>query len=101
MNVKEIKNKINKKSKTYKKVFETEDGKYILNDIYKFCRINHPSYVEGFADKTSYNEGAKSFAYYVKGLLKQSSIDVDKFIEEYSKSNNYNALKGLNNDRRN
>ena len=92
--MKELKNIfVNKKRDTYKRLFETEDGKYVLNDLYRFCRINSPSYVEGYSDKTSFNEGAKSFAYYVKNILKQSSIDVETFIEENSKNINYNPLK--------
>jgi len=93
MNLDSIAKNFNKKSKIYKKVFESEEGKYILKDIYRFCRINHPSYVEGYQDKTSFNEGAKSFAYYVKNILNQSDADVDQFIAEYNKASNYNALK--------
>jgi hypothetical protein len=93
MDFKSIKDKINKKGITYKKVFESDEGKYVLNDIYKFCRITHPSYVEGSSHKTAFNEGAKSFAHYIKGVLKQSPTDIDALIEEYSKSNNYNVLK--------
>ena len=84
---------VTKKSKIYKKLFATEDGKFVLNDIYRFCRISSPSYVEGFNDKTAYNEGAKSFAYYLKAVLKQDTLDVDKFLEEQRKLTNYNPLK--------
>lgn len=100
--IKDIKDRINKKNDTYKKLFESDEGKYVLNDIYKFCKINSPSYVEGYTDKTSFNEGAKSLAYYIKSILKQSSKDVDSFLEEYhEKSINYNALKGVRNVRGN
>ncbi len=90
----EIKNLLNKKNRIYKKIFNSEEGKYILNDIYKFCRIHSPSYVEGSSHKTAYNEGAKSFAYHIQSILKQSDIDISKFIEEYNKNNNHNILKG-------
>jgi hypothetical protein len=84
---------VTKKSKIYKKLFSTEAGKFVLADIYKFCRISSPSYVEGYKDKTAYNEGAKSFAYYIKTVLKQDTLDVDKFLAEQRKLTNYNPLK--------
>lgn len=95
-----IKSRLNKKQEMYKKVFESEEGKYVLNDIYKFSKINFPSYVEGYSDKTAFNEGAKSLAYYIKNVLKQDSKDVDTLLDEYKKhSINYNALKGVKNVR--
>lgn len=85
-----------KKANMYKLAFSTEEGKYVLNDLYKFSKISHPSYVENSPDKTAFNEGAKAMAYYIKNTLKQSAADVDKFLEEYSKSTNNNILKGTN-----
>ena len=80
-----VKNKVNKRD-VYKAFLETEDGKYILNDIYRYCRINKPSYVEGSNQKTAFNEGAKSVAYEIKILLKHSSKDIESFIKEYTKN---------------
>ncbi len=97
MNMNSISHLWKRKSKAYKAVFETEEGKIVLNDLYKLCKINNPSYVENSPDKTAFNEGAKYVAYYIKNNLNQSSTDIDKFLEEHSKSfSNNNILKGSN-----
>jgi hypothetical protein len=96
----DISNLWRKKIKSYQKVFGSEEGRIVLHDLYKLCKINNPSYVENSPDKTAFNEGVKYVAYYLKNTLKQSTADIDKFLEEYDKSAKRNILKGVNNVRR-
>lgn len=86
-----------KKTKAYKTVFESDEGQIVLQDLYKLCKINQISYVEGCPDKTAFNEGVKYVAHYIKNTLGQSIADIDKMLEDYKKSAN---LKGIKNVRR-
>lgn len=83
------------RAKNYKKAFGTEEGKQVLNDLYKVCKINQPSYVENSPDKTAFNEGAKYVVHYIRGILKQSTEDVDKLLKEHKESfkRNNNTFK--------
>jgi hypothetical protein len=90
---------LNSRAKAYQRLFESDDGKFVLYDLYKLCRIDKISYVENSPDKTAFNEGAKYVMHYVKGLLKQSTVELDRFLEEQKPHHN-NILKGIKNDRR-
>jgi hypothetical protein len=81
-----------KKLKLYKKVFESPEGKEVLLDLYKVCRIDQLSYVENSSHKTSYNEGVKFVAHYIKNTLRQSDQDIDKMLDDQRKSNLNNKL---------
>lgn len=77
------------RNRQYKNVFESEEGKLVLAELYKFCGLNRPSYVEGNPDRTAYNEGLKRVAYHIRSILKQSDKDIDKLLEDYSNHNNF------------
>ncbi len=81
---------------SYQKLFDSDEGKIVLADIYRICKLDALSYMEGHADKTFFNEGAKFVALYIKKALSHSDKDVDKFIVESKRINNYNPynLKG-------
>ncbi len=88
------KTELNTKNNKYKKVFlDNYEGEYVLAEIYKFCGVDRPSYVEGSPDRTAYNEGMKRVALHIKGILKQSGTDVDKIINSYQESINYDPFK--------
>lgn len=77
------------KSTRYKNVFSSDEGKFVLSELYRFCGMDRPSYVEGCPDRTAYNEGLKRAALHIKGVLKQSNADIDKLLNTYQKSVNY------------
>lgn len=77
-----------KKNKAYKEVFSTEAGKIVLADIYRVTKINHPSYVDNNRDRTTYNEGAKFVAYYIRDQLNQNLEDIIKILEGTKLINN-------------
>ena len=81
------------KNSRYKKVFlNNNEGEYVLSELYKFCGIDRPSYVENSPDRTAYNEGMKRVALHIKGILKQSNTDIDKLINNYQESVNYDPF---------
>jgi hypothetical protein len=81
------------KNSKYKKVFlNNEEGEYVLAEIYKFAGLDRTSYVQGVPDATAYNEGMKRVALHIKGILKQSNTDIDKLINNYQESVNYDPF---------
>lgn len=80
------------KNSKYKKVFSNDEGEYVLAELYKFCGVDRPSYVENSSDRTAYNEGMKRVALHIKGILKQSNTDIDKLINNYQESVNYDPF---------
>ena len=81
------------KNSRYRKVFSDNEGEYVLAELYRFCGIDRPSYVEGSPDRTAYNEGMKRVALHIKGILKQSNTDIDELINTYQESVNYDPFK--------
>ncbi len=85
---------LNTKNNKYKKVFlDNHEGEYVLAEIYKFAGLDKTSYVKGFPDATAHNEGMKRVALHIKGILKQSNADIDKIINSYQESVNYDPFK--------
>ena len=82
-----------RKVKSYHKTFGSVEGKIVLNDLYRLCKIDQPSYVENSPDKTAFNEGVKYVAYYIKNTLKQSTADIDELLKEQKESAKRNILR--------
>ncbi len=77
-------------SNAYKKLKNSPEGKLILEDILKFCGYNKPSFVEGKPDRTSYNEGLKSYARRVLTLMNFSEADAEQMRDMLKKNINLN-----------
>ena len=80
--------------KSYKEVFESEAGKYVLADLYKFCGMDKPSYMEGSPDRTAYNEGLKRVGLRIKAILKHSDEELENIAKQYN-NNQINQPRGL------
>jgi len=46
-------------SNKYKNVFNTPEGKEVLEDLLQFTRVNTPSFVQQQPDTTAFNEGMR------------------------------------------
>lgn len=54
------KNQVNETlSDKYKQVFNSPEGKMVLDDLLNFTRVNTPSFVPQQPDLTAYNEGMR------------------------------------------
>ncbi len=91
--IRKIAGVLSSRNNNYRKVFSDNEGEYVLADIYKFCGMDRPSYVEGSPDRTAYNEGMKRVALRIKGIMNQSSHDVDKLVSSYRESINRDPFK--------
>lgn len=67
----------------YRRVFSTEDGKIVLNDLMKACFIMR-STVGNSSDETSYNEGQRNVVLRILETCKMTSTEVEK-VYEYMK----------------
>lgn len=76
----------NKKKKVYQRVFETDDGKAVLADLYKFCKIDQPRHVRGDSHETAFNEGMARVAYRIKSILEQDSTEITNLMHEQALS---------------
>lgn len=69
------------KSRRYKNVFETDEGRWVLADIAKFCQHNSTAFVAGDPNSTSYILGKQRVIRRIQGLLNQSDEDIKKLVK--------------------
>ncbi len=67
--------KIRALKSSYKKCFESEDGKVVLEDLKKECFVKHTTFT-GEAIQTVYNEGIRSNFLYIQEMMDMSNIEV-------------------------
>ena len=80
----------------YRTVFESEEGKVVLADLYKFCGLDRPSYVENSSDRTAYNEGMKRVALRIKGILNQDEEQLKQLLNQHDQNNIVNYRSTTN-----
>jgi hypothetical protein len=76
----------------YKKVFSTEEGKAVFNDLALTCGMFKISHVPGDSYSTAYNEGQRSVGVYIVGRLGMDHKDVERVYKEnlaYQMEENY------------
>lgn len=60
---------INKLKEIYKIVFESDDGKQIMEDLEKRCHYNTTTNVRGDSHESAYMEGQRSVLLFIKNML--------------------------------
>ena len=70
------------KSRTYKRVFTTEDGGAILNDLMVFCNMIQPCYDPQNVNETIFNEGKRSVALFIMTQLNMNEAQFKQRIKE-------------------
>jgi len=60
---------INKLKEIYKIVFESDDGKQIMQDLEKRCHYNATTNVRGDSHESAYMEGQRSVLLFIKNML--------------------------------
>jgi|GEM_PF-1465237 len=56
----------------YRRLFDTPDGKIVLKDLAKFCRIADPTHVPGDPTTSALNEGARCVFLHVSAMCRLS-----------------------------
>ena len=77
----EIKKQIAENQQLYHRVFDTNDGKLVLEDLKKRCFINHTTYNDSHG-QMSFNEGRRSIYVHIINLLNK---DLKEVLEELTK----------------
>jgi len=78
---KEILKQLSESSQKYKKVFEGEDGKWVLEDLAKRCFENTTTF-DPDIKKICFNEGRRSVYKYIKSMVEKN---IQEMQEELTK----------------
>ncbi len=71
----EIEKQLVEKQNVYQKVFGTEDGKIVLEDLRKRCFVDHTTYSD-IHGQMSFNEGRRSVFMHIDTILKKDIRDI-------------------------
>ena len=58
-------------TKTYQRVFKSEDGKTVLEDLEKRCNVHHTSFSTD-PHETSYREGQRQVVLFIKSIINKN-----------------------------
>ncbi len=79
------KEELRKKKRAYMAVFNTSAGEEVLKDLAIRCCIHFPSfqlcYQPNLAERTIYNEGARSTYLHINTMLSSEGMEDDKVVE--------------------
>ena len=63
--------KINQLKADYKFIFNTEEGKRILDDLKKRCHFHSTTHVKGYSHESAFYEGQRSMVVFIENLINQ------------------------------
>ena len=66
---KQLEKNIQELKEKYKFVFNTDEGKAILNDLEKRCHYHSTTNVKGDSHESAYMEGQRSVLLFIKSML--------------------------------
>ena len=72
--IKEIK----KLKETYKIVFESDQGKFVMDDLEKRCHFWSTTNVKGDSHESAYMEGQRSVLLFIKSMLQKENENVKR-----------------------
>ena len=78
----DIKSKIERRTEIYKRVFGTDDGKLVLEDLADFCRMKETAFVPGDIYGTVYQEGMKNVYLHILRVLNLTDKEISELIYE-------------------
>ena len=73
---KQLEKNIQELKEKYKFVFNTNEGKAILNDLEKRCHYHSTTNVKGDSHESAYLEGQRSVLLFIKSMLRKENINV-------------------------
>jgi len=73
--LKKLESQIAENSQLYKRVFLTDDGKKVLQDLEKRCFMNHTTYNDNHG-QMSFSEGRRSIYIHIKNLIEKDLKDI-------------------------
>ena len=73
---KQLEKNIQELKEKYKFVFNTDEGKAILNDLEKRCHYHTTTNIKGDSHESAYLEGQRSVLLFIKSMLRKENINV-------------------------
>jgi len=73
---KQLEKNIQELKEKYKFVFNTDEGKAILDDLEKRCHYHSTTNVKGDSHESAYLEGQRSVLLFIKSMLRKENINV-------------------------
>ena len=73
---KQLEKNIQELKEKYKFVFNTDEGKAILNDLEKRWHYHSTTNVKGDSHESAYLEGQRSVLLFIKSMLRKENINV-------------------------
>ena len=64
-----MQDQLNKLKEAYKIVFESDNGKTVMEDLEKRCHYNATTNVRGDSHESAYMEGQRSVLLFIKNML--------------------------------
>ena len=77
-----VQSRIAENQKLYRVIFDTPEGKKVLEDLAKRCFENYTTYDSSDSKKIYFNEGRRSVYKYITNLLEK---DLTQILEELTK----------------
>ena len=75
---KQLEKNIQELKEKYKFVFNTDEGKAILNDLEKRCHYHSTTNVKGDSHESAYLEGQRSVLLFIKSMLRKENENVKR-----------------------
>lgn len=63
--------KVEEKHRTYKRLFDTSDGKAVLDDLRRFCHQDRSTWKRGDINETILAEGHRCVFLYIRSLIER------------------------------
>ena len=75
---KQLEKNIQELKEKYKFVFNTDEGKAILNDLEKRCHYHSTTNVKGDSHESAYLEGQRSVLLFIKSMLREENVNAKR-----------------------
>ena len=59
----------------YKQVFESDDGKKVLEDLEKRCGFHTTTHIKGDSHESAFLEGTRSVILFIKNMLNKKPME--------------------------
>ena len=73
---KQLEKNIQELKEKYKFVFNTDEGKAIIDDLEKRCHYHTTTNIKGDSHESAYMEGQRSVLLFIKSMLRKENINV-------------------------
>lgn len=81
-------NKVKDMILTYKRVFDTDDGKIVLDDLMRSCHMKNTTF-DGDIHRMAFNEGARSVVLRILETMNVTEARLAEFMKQMEEQDDY------------